>query len=54
MTNQKLLVLIYQYLKRVIQDEPSLNQSDKAKIDLMMQNTIKQYRGGKYTKVHAI
>jgi intraflagellar transport protein 46 len=37
-----------------ILDEPALNQSDKAKIHLMMLNTMKQYRGGKYNKVHAI
>jgi hypothetical protein len=35
-------------------DEPALNQSDKAKIDLQLINNNKQYRGGKYTKIHAI
>jgi hypothetical protein len=37
-----------------MKDEPALNQSDKAKIDLMMANNDKHYRGGKYTKVHSI
>jgi len=35
-------------------DEPALNQSDKAKIDLMMMNNLKQYRGDKYSKIHSI
>ena len=38
----------------LIKDEPSLNQSDKAKIDLQLINNNKQYRGGKYNKVHSI
>lgn len=37
-----------------ILDEPCLNQSDKAKIELMMMNNRKQYIGGKYSKVHSI
>jgi intraflagellar transport protein 46 len=37
-----------------VMDEPALNQSDKAKIDLQLINNNKQYRGGKYTKIHAI
>lgn len=36
------------------QDEPCLNQSDKAKIDLELINRGTVYGGGKYTKVHAI
>jgi intraflagellar transport protein 46 len=39
---------------KFIQDEPCLNQSDKAKIELMMMNNRKQYIGGKYSKVHSI
>lgn len=31
-----------------------MNQSDKAKIDLMMVNNLKQYRGDKYNKIHSI
>jgi intraflagellar transport protein 46 len=31
-----------------------LNQSDKAKIDLLMKNNNKQYAGGKYAKIHCI
>ena len=31
-----------------------MNQSDKAKIDLQLINQDKKYKGGKYTKVHAI
>lgn len=38
----------------IFQDEPCLNQSDKAKIELMMMNNRKQYIGGKYSKVHSI
>jgi len=37
-----------------MQDEPALNQSDKAKIDLQLINNNKQYRGDKNTKIHAI
>jgi intraflagellar transport protein 46 len=37
-----------------MQDEPALNQSDKAKIDLQLINNNKQYRGAKNSKVHAI
>lgn len=45
-----LFVLVWKYS---IQDEPSLNQSDKAKIDLQLINQDKKYKG-KNTKVHAI
>ena len=35
-------------------DEPALNQSDKAKIDLQLIKNDKKYRGGKYNKIHSI
>lgn len=35
-------------------DEPALNQSDKAKVDLQLINNNKQYRGGKNSKIHSI
>lgn len=38
----------------LIKDEPSLNQSDKAKIDLQLINNNKQYRGGKNSNIHFI
>jgi intraflagellar transport protein 46 len=41
-------------LLQVIQDEPSLNQSDQAAIAIRLDNSMKQYRGGKYNKIHAI
>lgn len=37
-----------------MKDEPSLNQSNKAKIDLQLINQGKNYGGGKYNKVHAV
>ena len=38
----------------LIKDEPALNQSDKAKVDLQLINNNKQYRGGKNSKIHSI
>lgn len=35
-------------------DEPALNQSDKAKINLQLMNNNKQYRGGKNNSIHTI
>lgn len=39
---------------QIIQDEPALNQSDKAITEIIISNTTKSYRGGKLTKVHSI
>ena len=42
------------YESILYQDEPCLNQSDKAKVELVIANLRKDYSGGKYSKVHSI